>query len=71
MARDREHGGAGIGLAITAALVQAHGGRISATSDGAGSGATFTIVLPLGLPQGARTSSHHASQLTTSRESPA
>ncbi|ABH00851.1 histidine kinase (plasmid) [Rhodococcus jostii RHA1] len=46
-ARDREHGGAGIGLAIAKALVEAHGGHITARSDGPGTGSTFTITLPL------------------------
>lgn len=46
-ARDREHGGAGIGLAITKALVEAHHGHITATSRGPGTGATFKIVLPV------------------------
>jgi signal transduction histidine kinase len=45
-ARDREHGGSGIGLAICKALVEAHGGRIRADSAGPGTGATFTVVLP-------------------------
>jgi len=45
-ARDREHGGAGIGLAIAKALVQAHGGSIAATSRGAGQGSEFTLTLP-------------------------
>lgn len=45
-ARDREHGGAGLGLAIAKALVEAHGGRITATSAGPGTGATFTVDLP-------------------------
>lgn len=44
-ARDREHGGAGLGLAIAKALVEAHGGTISVASDGAGAGATFTVDL--------------------------
>jgi PAS domain S-box-containing protein len=38
--------GAGLGLAICKGLVEAHGGRIWAESDGAGSGAAFTVVLP-------------------------
>jgi signal transduction histidine kinase len=46
-ARDREHGGAGIGLAIARALVEAHGGTISAASAGPGTGATFIIRLPV------------------------
>lgn len=39
--------GAGIGLTISAAIVQAHGGRIRAASEGPGRGATFTIELPV------------------------
>ena len=45
-ARDRHHGGSGIGLAIARALAEAHGGGISATSPGRGLGATFTLRLP-------------------------
>ncbi|MFF4548586.1 sensor histidine kinase [Streptomyces sp. NPDC001435] len=45
-ARDREHGGTGIGLAIARALVHAHGGSITASSDGPGKGAVFRIGLP-------------------------
>ena len=45
-ARDRAHGGAGIGLAISKALVEAHGGRLSAQSGGDGHGATFRVSLP-------------------------
>jgi signal transduction histidine kinase len=47
-ARDREHGGSGIGLAIAKALVEAHGGQLTATSPGTGQGSTFRIILPRG-----------------------
>lgn len=49
-ARDRDHGGSGIGLTISRALMEAHGGTLTATSPGPGEGAVFTIGLPL-LPK--------------------
>ena len=45
-ARDRNHGGAGIGLAIAKAIVEAHGGHIKADSSGPGTGTTLTVLLP-------------------------
>jgi CheY-like chemotaxis protein len=38
-------GGLGLGLAISRAIVQMHGGRIEAESGGVGRGATFTVAL--------------------------
>jgi two-component system, OmpR family, sensor histidine kinase BaeS len=49
-ARDRGHGGAGIGLSITKALIEAHHGQIAVHSDGPGAGTTFTITLPTTPP---------------------
>jgi signal transduction histidine kinase len=56
-ARDREHGGSGIGLAIAQALVQAHGGTIAAHSAGAGHGSFFVVELPAG-PVGSSATLH-------------
>ncbi|MGV8907767.1 MAG: sensor histidine kinase [Propionicimonas sp.] len=44
-ARDRQHGGTGVGLAISRAIARAHGGELSVTSRGQGAGAIFTLRL--------------------------
>jgi PAS domain S-box-containing protein len=48
----KQFGGLGLGLAISKALVDMHGGKLSATSEGVGKGATFTVELPtIPVPQ--------------------
>lgn len=42
----RDHASFGLGLALVRIIVAAHGGRVTAHSDGPGRGATFTVVLP-------------------------
>ena len=44
---ERTRGGLGIGLTLTRRIVELHGGAIEAASDGLGSGATFTVRLPV------------------------
>jgi PAS domain S-box-containing protein len=46
----RQFGGLGLGLAISKALVEMHGGEISVHSNGRNRGATFRVRLPLAAP---------------------
>ena len=43
----RQHGGLGLGLAIARHLIEIHGGTIEVRSGGEGTGATFTVKLPV------------------------
>lgn len=46
----RKHGGLGLGLSIVRQLVELHGGRVEAFSEGLGKGATFTVTFPAVRP---------------------
>jgi CheY-like chemotaxis protein len=54
----RSFGGLGLGLAIVRHLVELHGGTVSAQSEGAGKGATFTVTFPLMADRAPLTVSH-------------
>jgi PAS domain S-box-containing protein len=43
----RPHGGLGLGLSIVRHIVELHGGKVQAWSDGPGRGASFSVFLPI------------------------
>lgn len=47
----RAQGGLGIGLSLVRALVERHGGTVTATSNGIGKGSEFVVRLPISLDQ--------------------
>jgi PAS domain S-box-containing protein len=47
----RQHGGLGLGLAISKRLIELHGGQVHAESGGPNQGASFTVTLPLLQPE--------------------
>jgi signal transduction histidine kinase len=44
---EREHGGLGLGLTLVKSLVELHGGRVRARSEGPGTGSELEVLLPL------------------------
>ncbi len=57
---DRASGGLGLGLAVVRRLVEMHGGNVTATSAGLGTGSTFTVRIPLGVEPNADAASDSA-----------
>jgi CheY-like chemotaxis protein/two-component sensor histidine kinase len=51
---DRSTGGLGLGLSIVKGIVDLHGGKVSAFSEGLGKGSTFEIRLPLNNDEGTK-----------------
>jgi len=47
MRSTRSRGGLGLGLSIVRHIAELHGGKVAAHSDGPGSGATFSVTLPV------------------------
>ncbi|HUM70761.1 MAG TPA: HAMP domain-containing sensor histidine kinase [Chloroflexota bacterium] len=50
--RGRDQSGAGLGLAIAKAIIEAHGGRMTAVSAGPGQGSMFSFALPIRAQRG-------------------
>ena len=44
---ERSHGGLGVGLSLARGIVELHGGRIEARSQGLGHGSEFIVCLPV------------------------
>ncbi len=66
--RSSDQGGLGIGLSLVRSLVEMHGGRVSARSDGPGKGSEFEVRVPVAVDDGtARAAAGRARETVPSR----
>lgn len=63
----RQYGGLGLGLAISKALVEMHGGTIRAKSEGKGKGAVFATEFPLVEAAAVASAAHAAARSATAQ----
>lgn len=67
---DRSQGGLGVGLTLVRRLVEMHGGRVQAFSEGLGKGSEFVVWLPAKAPETSQSTAPTATPLDMESASP-
>jgi len=65
---ERSHAGLGVGLSLSKRLIELHGGKIEACSEGVGRGSTFIVQLPAALRSGPSTDRQTGSSISPAAE---